>query len=318
MIYFTSLDLSAVLIFIAYILLILLISIIQYFNNDRIILTYILYTKLSRRYIFKRCVLSFFYSYLLSSFLTFSIKNPLWNQNFEGYWRNDWIESKRDLCGKRCIVISKHHRRHFLRVIRTIITVWWTPAATVTSSSNSLSLPQMYQQNLVIDGFRFPVTSAVNRLTQPLSSVRAIVYFARVRSWSFLIESEDLYFYFKSLLIVKLCVLTTIWFIMQNNQRCKDCTFNHFRSNPNCPRCGRILGENDFTEVAVSDPDSKISNDPNKVFQSLLTKTPSNNVPNGMTSWNDVCAALLREHQVQERNTRFFVTVSVTVSILYF
>lgn len=89
---------------------------------------------------------------------------------------------------------------------------------------------------------------------------------------------------------------------------CEDCTFNHFRSNPNCPRCGRILGENDFTEVAVSDPDSKISNDPNKVFQSLLTKTPSNNVPNGMTSWNDVCAALLREHQVQERNTRFFVT----------
>ena len=188
----------------------------------------------------------------------------------------------------------------------------------MTSSSNSLSLPQMYQQNLVIDGFRFPVTSAVNRLTQPLSSVRAIVYFARVRSCSFLIKSEDLYFNFKSLLIVKLCVLTTIWFIMQNNQRCKDCTFNHFRSNPNCPRCGRILGENDFTEVAVSDPDSKISNDPNKVFQSLLTKTPSNNVPNGMTSWNDVCAALLREHQVQERNTRFFVTVSVTVSILYF
>lgn len=87
-----------------------------------------------------------------------------------------------------------------------------------------------------------------------------------------------------------------------------ECTYNHFQSSPNCPSCGRLLGENDFTEVTISDPDSKISNDPNEIVQSLLTKTSKQL---GTTiAWNDICAALIREHQVQEKNTRFFVNVS--------
>lgn len=86
---------------------------------------------------------------------------------------------------------------------------------------------------------------------------------------------------------------------------CEECTYNHFESNPNCPSCGRLLGENDFTEVTISDPDSKISNDPNEIVQSLLTKTSKQL---GTTiAWNDLCAALIREHQVQEKNIRFFV-----------
>ncbi|OEU13682.1 hypothetical protein FRACYDRAFT_242026 [Fragilariopsis cylindrus CCMP1102] len=86
---------------------------------------------------------------------------------------------------------------------------------------------------------------------------------------------------------------------------CDECTYNHFNTNANCPNCGRILGENDFTEVTVSDPDSKISNDPNGIVQSLLTKTSKQ--PGATIAWNDVFAALLREHHTLERNYRFFV-----------
>ncbi len=32
---------------------------------------------------------------------------------------------------------------------------------------------------------------------------------------------------------------------------CEDCTWRHFESSADCPRCGRRLGEDDFTEVVV-------------------------------------------------------------------
>jgi hypothetical protein len=94
-----------------------------------------------------------------------------------------------------------------------------------------------------------------------------------------------------------------------------ECTYNHFNTNANCPNCGRILGENDFTEVTVSDPDSKISNDPNGIVQSLLTKTSKQ--PGATIAWNDVFAALLREHHTLERNYRFFVNVSFAYIYIY-
>ena len=88
----------------------------------------------------------------------------------------------------------------------------------------------------------------------------------------------------------------------------KDCTYSHFQSSPNCPGCGRILGENDFTEVTVSDPDSKLANNPDEILQSFLTKT--SNQPGAPITWNDVCAAVLREQDALLANTKFFVNVS--------
>ena len=90
----------------------------------------------------------------------------------------------------------------------------------------------------------------------------------------------------------------------------QDCTYNHFQSSSNCPRCGRILGENDFTEIMVSDPDSKFATNPDEVLQSLLTKT--SNQSGAPLTWNDMCAAMIREQDAILANTRFFVKVSFT------
>lgn len=86
---------------------------------------------------------------------------------------------------------------------------------------------------------------------------------------------------------------------------CEDCTYSHFNSNPNCPCCGRLLGENDFTEVTVSDAGSTLANNPDQVLQNLLTK--ASNQPGAPITWNDVCAAMIREQDALHSNTRFFV-----------
>ena len=48
------------------------------------------------------------------------------------------------------------------------------------------------------------------------------------------------------------CLLTgTVYHTMCDCIFCEDCTWRHFEKYSSCAKCGRVLGEDDFTELVV-------------------------------------------------------------------
>ena len=92
----------------------------------------------------------------------------------------------------------------------------------------------------------------------------------------------------------------------------KDCAYSHFNSNPNCPSCGRLLGENDFTDLVISDKSSKLATNPDEIMQSLLTKTSLQ--PGAPMTFSDMAARVLHEQDALLENKKLFVNVSRATS----
>ena len=93
----------------------------------------------------------------------------------------------------------------------------------------------------------------------------------------------------------------------------KDCTYSHFQSSSNCPECGRLLGEDDFTEIIISDSTGKFTINPDEILQNLLTKASLQ--PGTPITWNDLCATVMHEQDAILTNAKIFVKVSTNKNL---
>ena len=94
---------------------------------------------------------------------------------------------------------------------------------------------------------------------------------------------------------------------------CEECTFSHFGASSDCPKCGRTLGEADFTELIVSGAaDGGSSNGAGaagstaELSKASLQALFSNQHPTtGHLPHPDLCRALLRQFDVVRSSTKF-------------
>ena len=93
---------------------------------------------------------------------------------------------------------------------------------------------------------------------------------------------------------------------------CEECTFSHFGASSDCPKCGRTLGEADFTELIVSSAADGGSSDgagagsTAELSKASLQALFSNQHPTtGHLPHPDLCRALLRQFDVVRSSTKF-------------
>ena len=92
---------------------------------------------------------------------------------------------------------------------------------------------------------------------------------------------------------------------------CEECTFSHFGASSDCPKCGRTLGEADFTELIVSSAAEGGSNGNGAGSTAELSKASlqalfSNQHPStGHLPHSDLCRALLKQFDVVRASTKF-------------
>lgn len=81
-----------------------------------------------------------------------------------------------------------------------------------------------------------------------------------------------------------------------------DCTYSHFERSSNCPACGAVLNESDFTELVVADSTST-GETVKTSLQALFTKkTSSSSLP-----FSDLCYSLIRQIDAQKISTKFLL-----------
>ena len=95
---------------------------------------------------------------------------------------------------------------------------------------------------------------------------------------------------------------------------CEECTFSHFGASSDCPKCGRTLGEADFTELIVSsaaDGGGGANGGGGAGSTAELSKASlqalfSNQHPaTGHLPHSDLCRALLKQFDVVRASTKF-------------
>lgn len=82
-----------------------------------------------------------------------------------------------------------------------------------------------------------------------------------------------------------------------------DCTYSHFERRSDCPACGTVLNENDFTELVVADATSSTNEATKNTLQALFVKkTSSVSLP-----FSDLCFSLIRQIDAVKISTKFLL-----------
>jgi len=92
---------------------------------------------------------------------------------------------------------------------------------------------------------------------------------------------------------------------------CEECTFNHFEHSSECPKCGKVLHERDFTELVVSNCSSNSNKDAVQTsLQTLFSRQPqrggsSSNNPH--LPFSDLCFGIIRQIDINKQSTKFLL-----------
>eukprot|EP00814_Leptocylindrus_danicus_P014016 CAMPEP_0116029412 /NCGR_PEP_ID=MMETSP0321-20121206/16126_1 /TAXON_ID=163516 /ORGANISM="Leptocylindrus danicus var. danicus, Strain B650" /LENGTH=396 /DNA_ID=CAMNT_0003503787 /DNA_START=45 /DNA_END=1235 /DNA_ORIENTATION=+ len=111
-------------------------------------------------------------------------------------------------------------------------------------------------------------------------------------------------------LMCNLCVkplATTCFLVACDCIFCEDCTYNHFQESSNCPKCGRVLAESDFTELVVTVTDGNRGNDISKNSLQALFSRQKGNSSHGNLPFSDLCFGVIKQLDVVKKSSKFLL-----------
>ncbi|GMI26430.1 hypothetical protein TrCOL_g1029 [Triparma columacea] len=92
---------------------------------------------------------------------------------------------------------------------------------------------------------------------------------------------------------------------------CEDCTWRHFEKSSDCPKCGRVLGEDDFTELVVGTMGVALKK---ACIQSMLNVEGHGVGETVPPSFAEGCKSLMRALDVFKSSTHFLLRQMVMSS----
>lgn len=86
-----------------------------------------------------------------------------------------------------------------------------------------------------------------------------------------------------------------------------DCTYNHFQESSNCPKCGRVLAESDFTELVVTVTDGNRGSDISKNSLQALFSRQKGNSSHGNLPFSDLCFGVIKQLDIVKKSSKFLL-----------
>ena len=86
-----------------------------------------------------------------------------------------------------------------------------------------------------------------------------------------------------------------------------DCTYNHFEHSSECPKCGRILNEQDFTELVVSNNGASGTDIVKSSLQSLFARQRGGSNGANTLPFSDLCFGVIRQIDAVKQSTKFLL-----------